>query len=192
MLVGAGGEHHRARRQRRRADGRCRRSTRHERSRCSTRCARSRRRPLRYIVNTNEREEHTGGNAAVAATGSTIPFRPAGGRARVSDGDARQAEGQRHLVPDHVRADVGADRPGGAAAGGRLARQHLLDAAEEALFQRRAGASSCTCPATTDGNSIVHFRTADVISVGDLVDLTAYPVIDVKAGGSDDTVLSTA
>ena len=35
-------------------------------------------------------------------------------------------------------------------------------------------------PSTTDGNSIVHFRTADVISVGDLVDLTGYPVIDVE------------
>ena len=39
-------------------------------------------------------------------------------------------------------------------------------------------------PGATDGNSIVHFRGADVITVGDLVDLTAYPVIDVKAGGS--------
>ena len=39
-------------------------------------------------------------------------------------------------------------------------------------------------PANTDGNSIVHFRTADVVSIGDLVDLTAYPFLDVKAGGS--------
>ena len=34
------------------------------------------RRPLRYIVNTNEREEHTGGNETIAAAGKTIPFRP--------------------------------------------------------------------------------------------------------------------
>jgi glyoxylase-like metal-dependent hydrolase (beta-lactamase superfamily II) len=39
-------------------------------------------------------------------------------------------------------------------------------------------------PSTTDGNSIVHFRTSDVISVGDLVDYTSYPMIDLEAGGS--------
>jgi glyoxylase-like metal-dependent hydrolase (beta-lactamase superfamily II) len=44
-------------------------------------------------------------------------------------------------------------------------------------------------PSTTDGNSIVHFRTSDVISVGDLLDLTAYPRIDVSAGGSIDAVV---
>ena len=32
-------------------------------------------RPIRYIVNTNEREEHTGGNEKLAAAGNTIPFR---------------------------------------------------------------------------------------------------------------------
>ena len=41
--------------------------------------------PLRYIVNTNEREEHSGGNDTIAAAGSTIPFRPAED-VRVSDG----------------------------------------------------------------------------------------------------------
>jgi cyclase len=39
-------------------------------------------------------------------------------------------------------------------------------------------------PSSTDGNSVVHFRTSDVVSVGDLVDLTSYPLIDIKAGGS--------
>jgi glyoxylase-like metal-dependent hydrolase (beta-lactamase superfamily II) len=44
-------------------------------------------------------------------------------------------------------------------------------------------------PSSTDGNSIVHFRTADVVSVGDLVDLTSYPFIDVNAGGSIQAVV---
>ena len=39
-------------------------------------------------------------------------------------------------------------------------------------------------PGNTDGNSIVMFRRSDVISTGDLVDLTSYPVIDVERGGS--------
>ena len=44
-------------------------------------------------------------------------------------------------------------------------------------------------PSTTDGNSIVHFRLDDVVSVGDLVDMTSYPYIDLKAGGSINQVL---
>ena len=44
-------------------------------------------------------------------------------------------------------------------------------------------------PATTDGSSIVLFRRADVISAGDILDPTQYPIIDVKSGGSIQGVL---
>jgi cyclase len=44
-------------------------------------------------------------------------------------------------------------------------------------------------PSTTDGDSIVHFRLSDVVSVGDLVDFTGYPVIDLKAGGGIEAVV---
>ena len=38
--------------------------------------------------------------------------------------------------------------------------------------------------ATTDGDSIVHFRRADVIVAGDVFTTTEYPHIDTKNGGS--------
>jgi glyoxylase-like metal-dependent hydrolase (beta-lactamase superfamily II) len=38
--------------------------------------------------------------------------------------------------------------------------------------------------ASTDGDSIVHFRRADVIVAGDIFTTTQYPFIDVKNGGS--------
>jgi glyoxylase-like metal-dependent hydrolase (beta-lactamase superfamily II) len=38
--------------------------------------------------------------------------------------------------------------------------------------------------ATTDGDSIVHFRKADVIVAGDIFTTTGYPHIDTKRGGS--------
>ena len=38
--------------------------------------------------------------------------------------------------------------------------------------------------AVTDGDSIVHFRRADVIVAGDIFTTTQYPFIDVKNGGS--------
>jgi len=37
---------------------------------------------------------------------------------------------------------------------------------------------------TTDGNSVVLFRKSDVVSSGDLFDLTGYPMIDLRSGGS--------
>jgi cyclase len=38
--------------------------------------------------------------------------------------------------------------------------------------------------AITDGDSIVQFRRSDVIVTGDIVDLTRYPFIDIKNGGT--------
>jgi cyclase len=38
--------------------------------------------------------------------------------------------------------------------------------------------------AVTDGDSIVHFRRADVIATGDIFNTTQYPFIDLKKGGS--------
>ena len=38
--------------------------------------------------------------------------------------------------------------------------------------------------ATTDGDTIVHFRRSDVIATGDIFSTTAYPKIDLKNGGS--------
>jgi hypothetical protein len=38
--------------------------------------------------------------------------------------------------------------------------------------------------AATDGDSIVHFRRADVIVAGEIFTTTGYPVIDVNNGGS--------
>ena len=38
--------------------------------------------------------------------------------------------------------------------------------------------------AITDGDSIVHFRRADVIVTGDIFTTTQYPFIDVASGGT--------
>ena len=44
--------------------------------------------------------------------------------------------------------------------------------------------------ANTDGDSIVHFRGADVISAGDIFDFTKYPLIDLDKGGGVQGVLN--
>jgi glyoxylase-like metal-dependent hydrolase (beta-lactamase superfamily II) len=43
----------------------------------------------------------------------------------------------------------------------------------------------------TDGDTIVFFRKSDVKSTGDLMDLTRYPLIDLKAGGSIQAIVAS-
>ena len=47
-------------------------------------------------------------------------------------------------------------------------------------------------PAHTDGDAIVHFRTANVVHMGDLFFNGMYPFIDVSTGGSIDGMISAA
>jgi len=143
--------------------------------------------PLRYIVNTNEREEHSGGNATIAAAGSTIPFRPAED-VRVSDGrlGKDRANVIAYLTVLHrMSAPTGrvAPRPEEAWP------DNTYSTPQKKLYFNDEPVLIMHVPSNTDGNSIVHFRMADVISVGDLVDLTAYPFIDLKAGGTIETMV---
>ena len=145
------------------------------------------RRPLRYIINTNERDEHTGGNDTIAAVGSTIPFRLATD-ARVSDGRLGQDRASviAFLTVFHrMSAPTGqvAPRPE------QAWPDNTYSAPQKKLYFNDEPVLIMHQPSNTDGNSLVHFRTADVVSVGDLVDLTGYPFIDVEAGGSIEAVV---
>jgi glyoxylase-like metal-dependent hydrolase (beta-lactamase superfamily II) len=138
--------------------------------------------PLRYIVNTTERAEHAGGNAAIAATGKTIPFRPPED-VRVSD--ARLGMDKASVISfltvfQRMTAPTGQVAPWPEAAW----PDNTYSTPQKKLYFNDEPVLIMHVPGTTDGNSIVHFRTADVISVGDLVDMNAYPVIDIEAGGT--------
>jgi cyclase len=146
------------------------------------------RRPLRYIVNTNERPEYTGGNETIAAAGKTIPFRIQTD-VRVSDG--RLGKDKANVIAyltvlNRMSAPTGqvAPSPEGAWP------DDTYSTPQKKLYFNDEPVLIMHNPSSTDGNSIVHFRTADVVSVGDLVDLTAYPFIDVKAGGSIEAVFT--
>lgn len=143
--------------------------------------------PIRYIVNTNERELYSGGNDVISAAGSTIPFRIATD-VRVSDGRLGKDRASvisyvtvfhRMSAPTGQKAPRSEDAWPDDTYSTPLKKLHFND--EPVMISH--------LPGNTDGNSIVHFRTADVISVGDLVDLTSFPYIDVKAGGSVQSVI---
>ena len=44
--------------------------------------------------------------------------------------------------------------------------------------------------AHTDGDSVVFFRKSDVIVTGDIFDMTSYPVIDARSGGTFSGVIA--
>ena len=138
--------------------------------------------PIRYIVNTTAGADHTGGNVAIADVGETIPFRAANytagpqgaldiGRAsiisyytvlhRMSAPTGQTATTPEDGWPDNTYS---------------IEQKRLYFNDEPVVIMHQT--------ANTDGNSIVLFRKSDVVSAGDMLDLTGYPMIDLEAGGS--------
>ena len=144
--------------------------------------------PIRYLINTNEREEYTGGNEKIAAAGETIPFRP---------NETIQIQGyigtNRATVVSYLSVYERMSAPTGKVA--PRAEGAWPDATystpQKKLHFNGEPVLVMHQPSATDGNSLVHFRRADVVSVGDLIDLTSYPVIDLGAGGSIQAMLGS-
>ena len=138
--------------------------------------------PMRYIVNTTEHPEHTGGNVEIAPKGRIVPLRgrnyAAGPMGTI---EYNKASVIAHLnVLHRMSAPTGQTAPTPAVAwpdntySTPLKRLHFNGEAVVINHQ----------PGNTDGNSFVLFRGSDVLSTGDLLDLTGSPLIDLKAGGS--------
>ena len=144
---------------------------------------------LRYIVSTTEFEDHIGGNADVAAAGEVIPLR-----------EASYTHGPQGIL-DVSKASVIAyytmlHRLAGPT--GQASRipeagwpDNTYSTPQKRLYFNDEPVVIMHQPSNTDGNSIVLFRRSDVVSAGDLLDLTGYPVIDVEAGGSIQAVVES-
>jgi cyclase len=140
-------------------------------------------RPLIYIVNTDESEDHTGGNGKIGATGKPVPFNnltgPGRGGAEGAFIISFQSVFERMSAPTGQVAPTPEDSwPNDTYS---TPQKKLYFNGEPILIMHQ--------PSNTDGNSFVLFRKSDVVSAGDLVDLTSYPFIDVKAGGSIQSVV---
>jgi glyoxylase-like metal-dependent hydrolase (beta-lactamase superfamily II) len=145
-------------------------------------------RTLRYVVNTSDAEDHTGGNEKIAATGEIIPF-DEGDPAKIQNAlTTHKASVISYLsVFDRMTGENGKlpARPEGAWP------DNTYSSPQKRLYFNDEAVIIMHLPASTDGNSIVFFRKSDVVSTGDLFDLTEYPIIDLKAGGSIQAVLDS-
>lgn len=130
--------------------------------------------PIQFIVNTSFQADHTGGNAKLQAAGSdpsltgsffSAQFADAGKGATIIG----QVNAQVHMEQQKMPA-----APSDTFLEDRRRKYHNGEAVE--IFPQPN--------AVTDGDSIVHFRRADVIVAGDIFSTTQYPFIDVKNGGS--------
>jgi glyoxylase-like metal-dependent hydrolase (beta-lactamase superfamily II) len=142
-------------------------------------------RPLRYIVNTTDRADHTGGNSAIADVGETIPFREANYTAGPQGAlDIGRASIISYYTVMHRMSEPSAAVPesGWPDNTFSIEQKRLYFNDEPVVIMHQT--------ANSDGNSIVLFRKSDVVSAGPILDLTGYPVIDLEGGGTAETMVT--
>jgi cyclase len=132
--------------------------------------------PIQFIANTSFRAEHTAGNVKLRAAGADPSVRGTFFALQFADaGVGATVMAHQNVQTRMVAAKRPADgNPSDTFLEERRRTFHNGDAVE--MFWERN--------AVTDGDSIVHFRRADVVVTGDVFTTTQYPFIDLQNGGS--------
>jgi cyclase len=133
--------------------------------------------PVTYIINTNERSDHVGGNEYFAKSGRPLAINRAAGASVIIVAF--------NTVLDRMSAPTGQTAP----MPEKAWPNDTYSVPQKNLSFNGEAIQIFHQPATSDGNSIVVFRHSDVISTGDIFDPTGYPIIDLKSGGSYQGVL---
>lgn len=137
--------------------------------------------PIRYIVDTSALSHNTGGNEFLAATGMTYT----GGNVAGTIGDS--SVGAAVLAHENVLNRM---ITAGAPFDALPTETFFIPEYKLSTFFNSEGIRIVHIPAaTTDGDSIVYFRGADVIAAGDLFNMNSFPLIDVEQGGHINGVL---
>ena len=130
-----------------------------------------------YIINTDDRSDHIGGNEVFAETGHALAI-------------GRAAQASVMIVAfDTILDRMSAPTGKTTAVPEKAWPNDPYSSPVKTLFFNGEAVEIYHQPGTTDGNSIVVFRHSDVISTGDIFDVTEYPIIDLKNGGSLQAVI---
>jgi cyclase len=140
--------------------------------------------PIRYLANTTISPDHTGGNVKIAEHGKTFT----GGNVAADLNSGLANDDAAILATEKALLRLAeAKMPGN----GQPTDTYVHDALKLSHFFNGEGIALYHMPnATTDADSIVHFRGSDVISTGDIFDMTSFPYIDMAKGGSIQGVLA--
>jgi cyclase len=140
--------------------------------------------PIQFIVNTSFHSDHTGGNVKVRAAGcdpSLVGSFFSSGAQSFADAGVGATIIAHQNVQNRMSAPTGKVAPTPSEGWpsdtflqGRR-RKYYNDEGIDIIWEPKA---------VTDGDTIVHFRRADVIVTGDIFSTTQYPFIDVANGGS--------
>src|SRR5580692_6523308 len=141
--------------------------------------------PLRYVVNTDVKEDHTGGNEAFSREGGTSTVVNIVNTPGQSASQTVQILGHEAIL-DRMSKSVN----------GKPVRPSLawptdtfFDEPKELYFNGESIQILHQPAAITDGDSLVYFRRSDVVSTGDIFMTTGYPKIDLQDGGGIQGVL---
>jgi len=127
---------------------------------------------ITYIINTDHKNDHVGGNESFAKTGKPLAIDRASGASVMIIAF--------NTVLDRMSAPTGQAAP----TPEKGWPNDTYSTPQKNLYFNGEAIQVLHEPANTDGNSIVFFRHSDVISTGDIFDPTEYPIIDLKSGGS--------
>jgi cyclase len=130
-----------------------------------------------YIINTDDRSDHVGGNESFAKSGRPLAIDRASGASVMIVAF--------NTVLDRMSAPTGQAAP----TPEKAWPNDTYSTPQKNLYFNGEPIQVFHQPAATDGNSFVVFRHSDVISTGDLFDPTEYPIIDLKSGGSLQAVI---
>jgi cyclase len=130
--------------------------------------------PLKYAIDSHYHGDHTGGNEQFHKDGAIL---------------VSTANTAAHLR--HPPADS-AGKPGVPAPEGAVPTQTFTGASSEVKVAGVTARLLHPGPGHTDGDLIVLFPAANVISTGDLLGSNNYPNIDLNAGGSIDGMIAGA
>lgn len=130
--------------------------------------------PLRFVLNTHWHGDHTGGNENLGKSGAVIVAHD-NVRTRMSTEQFIKAFDMK------VPASPAAALP-------------VITFTETVTFHLNGDEIHVfhIPPAHTDGDSLVHFRKADVLHMGDTFFNGMYPFIDLSSGGSIDGMIAAA